>query len=68
MPLYEYECEHCEIDFEQRVSVDQRNSVDCPHCGNPAIKKISASNHTFGWTRSTILDPFARKDELVRDI
>ncbi len=40
MPIYEYRCQSCEHELEklQRMSDDQL--VDCPHCGQPALKRL----------------------------
>lgn len=53
MPIYEYRCEHCghEMDALQKISDDPL--VDCPECGQPALKKrISAPGFRLkgsGW-------------------
>ena len=40
MPIYEYRCEKCghEMDALQKISDDPL--VDCPACGEPALKKL----------------------------
>jgi len=53
MPIYEYRCENCghEMDALQRIS--DAPLVDCPECGQPALKKlISAAGFRLkggGW-------------------
>jgi len=42
MPLYDYQCEKCTYDFEASKPVDERESCQCPKCGEQAkhvIKK-----------------------------
>ncbi len=40
MPIYQYACKHCEhtLDALQKLSDDPL--VDCPECGEPALKKL----------------------------
>ena len=40
MPMYEYQCESCEAEFEELVSsaADAR-SVNCPKCGVAGAKR-----------------------------
>ncbi|MFT5502202.1 MAG: putative FmdB family regulatory protein [Woeseiaceae bacterium] len=40
MPIYEYACKHCKhtLDALQKMSDDPL--VDCPECGEPALKKL----------------------------
>lgn len=55
MPLYEYECENCQIHFTilKRVS-ESEESVKCPYCGSEKTRKIvstfglGSSNSCFG--------------------
>jgi putative FmdB family regulatory protein len=49
MPIYEYACNDCghELEVLQRMSDDPL--VDCPSCGEPALKKrISAAGFRLG--------------------
>jgi putative FmdB family regulatory protein len=49
MPIYEYACNDCghELEVLQRVSDDPL--VDCPSCGEPALRKrISAAGFRLG--------------------
>jgi len=32
MPVYEYECEKCELKFEQRQSMNDARASECPEC------------------------------------
>jgi putative FmdB family regulatory protein len=44
MPIYEYECEHCNEIFEIFYKIDEDCKVACPKCLGPAKKLISAPN------------------------
>ena len=44
MPIYEYECDHCNEIFEIFHKIDEACKVACPKCLGPARKLISASN------------------------
>ena len=33
MPLYDYRCSECELDFSKVTSVARRDSMKCPECG-----------------------------------
>jgi putative FmdB family regulatory protein len=49
MPIYEYACNDCghELEALQRISDDPL--IDCPSCGEPALKKrISAAAFRLG--------------------
>ena len=42
MPVYEFACRECNKDFEKIVPASQRDSVQCPSCGNAhTLRKIS---------------------------
>lgn len=43
MPIYEYHCQACEKDIEALQKISDAPLVNCPKCGEPALrKKISA--------------------------
>jgi len=44
MPIYEYECDHCDEIFEIFHKIDEDCKVACPKCLGPARKLISATN------------------------
>ncbi len=44
MPIYEYQCNHCNEIFEIFHKIDEECKVACPKCLNPAKKLISATN------------------------
>ncbi len=37
MPIFEYHCNGCGLDFEQLVRADDR--VACPECGSTRVRK-----------------------------
>ncbi len=44
MPIYEYQCNHCNEIFEIFHKIDEECNVACPKCLTPAKKLISATN------------------------
>ena len=50
MPIYEYEptgdqhCEHCRGGFDRLQRLDEPRLENCPECGAPVARKISAPN------------------------
>lgn len=38
MPIYEYRCRSCDVDFE--VLVRDGRTVVCPHCGSSSVDKL----------------------------
>jgi len=44
MPIYEYQCRACGLETEVLQKLSDAPLVDCPHCGEPALKKkVSAA-------------------------
>ncbi|MEM8563589.1 MAG: zinc ribbon domain-containing protein [Pseudomonadota bacterium] len=39
MPIYEYQCQNCGKELEALQKVSEQPLVDCPACGEPALKK-----------------------------
>lgn len=39
MPIYEYQCSHCEHVLEAIQKISDAPLQDCPACGHPALKK-----------------------------
>ncbi len=40
MPIYEYRCQACKIEFEEFIrSSRQEDELTCPHCGSEEIQK-----------------------------
>jgi putative FmdB family regulatory protein len=44
MPIYEYQCNHCNEIFEIFHKIDEDCNPACPKCLGPAKKLISATN------------------------
>ena len=44
MPIYEYQCNHCNQVFEIFHKIDEECKVACPKCLGPVKKLISATN------------------------
>ncbi len=40
MPIYEYQCETCQHTVDALQKVDDRPLVDCPRCGEPALRRL----------------------------
>lgn len=69
MPLYEYECEVCQIKFEVLKPIAERAKAQCPGCGQLADKVMSVNYHTFGWRLTDAShEPFGPRDEMERDV
>lgn len=44
MPIYEYQCQACHEQLEALQKISDAPLLDCPHCGQPALKKkVSAA-------------------------
>jgi putative FmdB family regulatory protein len=56
MPIYEYQCQSCDHDFEALQKMSDDKLVDCPECDKPELKKlISAAAFKLkgsGWYES----------------
>ena len=54
MPIYEYYCADCKLDFEVMRSVSQSgDSVDCEKCAKPAQRQLS----NFAFKSNTFTSP-----------
>jgi putative FmdB family regulatory protein len=42
MPTYEYRCPQCGSDFEKFQKMSEPPVADCPSCGEPAERRMSA--------------------------
>lgn len=53
MPIYEYQCQSCQHEFEALQKISDAVLTDCPECREPALKKkISAAGFRLsgsGW-------------------
>ena len=49
MPIYEYYCKHCDIEFEKLV-LNKDEVVKCPKCGKTDVERVFSSFGTkSGW-------------------
>jgi putative FmdB family regulatory protein len=39
MPIYEYQCQACDHQLEALQKISDAPKLDCPACGEPALKK-----------------------------
>jgi len=39
MPIYEYQCQACQKQIEVLQKINDAPLIDCPQCGEPALKK-----------------------------
>jgi len=44
MPIYNYKCSHCEHIFDELMSIDILNSINCPKCGHLCYKILFTGN------------------------
>lgn len=52
MPLYDYSCEKCELDFEIYKSIKEHQPREiCPDCGNPSPQNFSRCRPHFTGTK-----------------
>lgn len=53
MPIYEYQCQSCQHEFEILQKISEAALKDCPQCRQPSLrKKISAAGFRLsggGW-------------------
>jgi|SRR5690554_5279071 putative FmdB family regulatory protein len=53
MPIYEYQCQSCQHEFEALQKINDAALIDCPECQESALKKkISAAGFRLagsGW-------------------
>lgn len=40
MPIYEYRCESCAHELEKLQKMSEDKLVDCPECGQPALRRL----------------------------
>jgi putative FmdB family regulatory protein len=56
MPIYEYQCQACDHEFEALQKMSEDQLIQCPECQKPELKKlISASGFRLkgsGWYES----------------
>ena len=40
MPIYEYQCQHCDHTFDTLQKVSEKPLIKCPECGEDTLKKL----------------------------
>ncbi|RKY05043.1 zinc ribbon domain-containing protein [Candidatus Poribacteria bacterium] len=49
MPVYEFHCKRCGLDFEELCSMDEVKSVRCPSCGSGQVdRRLSVFGFSTG--------------------
>lgn len=55
MPIYEYDCDHCNETLEAIQKIDEKMLVVCPRCGEASLRKKTSLNSFqlkgAGWYR-----------------
>jgi putative FmdB family regulatory protein len=49
LPLYEYRCGKCGLEFDAWNSVAKRQTATCAKCGGTAEKRMSIVNANYGF-------------------
>jgi putative FmdB family regulatory protein len=50
LPIYEYSCPACELEFERFQGIDAKVTTECPECGKTAVRRMSKPYHIYkGW-------------------
>lgn len=54
MAIYEYRCKKCDLVIEEMtMSLNDKESIECPHCKGNAIKIVSSGSfHVNGFNQS----------------
>ncbi len=69
MPIYDFECENCEIVFDQIVTSTKVKGVACPKCGDKAGKIFPTKAPRFSLTydpKSDMVDWDGNKSQYYR--
>lgn len=40
MPIYQFKCMVCELEFEQLTTLEKKDKVVCLHCGSKEVKDV----------------------------
>jgi putative FmdB family regulatory protein len=48
MPMFKYRCRDCKEEFEELVSFDRSNDVECPTCQSHNTEKLVSTFATIG--------------------
>ncbi len=69
MPIYEYECLNCKIQFEKLQKMSDLPITNCPECSNGKVKKlISATSFRLkgqGWYETDFKSSKEKKRNLA---
>lgn len=56
MPIYEYYCPHCQIQFDQLQRITDKPLVTCPSCNKDGLQKLvsltSFQLKGSGWSKT----------------
>lgn len=66
MPIYEYECKNCGVQFQHLILTrDEETKINCPHCGKRRLKKLISRvvYHVSEADRLEAYDPNAPKSD-----
>jgi len=66
MPIYEYQCISCEIQFQHLIlKTDEERDLQCPNCGDHHLKKLISrvAYHVSEQDRLASFNPAAPKDD-----
>ncbi len=53
MPLFKYRCRDCQEEFEELVSFDRSNDMECPACQSHNTEKLLSTFATLGSNASS---------------
>ena len=53
MPLFKYRCRDCQEEFEELVSFDRSNDMECPSCQSHNTEKLLPTFATLGSNSSS---------------
>ena len=71
MPIFEYECQSCEYQFQQLIMKDEEiKTLVCPNCGDTRLKRLISrvAYHQSENDRIDGYDPTARQsDSFMKD-
>lgn len=56
MPNYAYKCKECGREFEKIVKLDEKDRVNCIHCGG-AVNRMLASFNIVGGSKPSVTRP-----------
>ena len=70
MPIYEYQCEHCEHKMEAIQKMSDKPLKDCPECQEETLRKlVSAAAFKLkgdGWYETDFKDQKPKKKDALR--